>query len=121
MNLKKIVKTIISSSVALVLCLPIFAASNTPYGYEKLKTDTTKKIETIDYKLEKLEKKISSLKGDMKDKMKDSYEEIIVLKDDLKQQLTEAKNATSSEWNSTKMKISKFTDDIDNRVDKAMR
>ncbi len=121
MTITNLIKKTISTSVAAILCLPVFGNSNLNSDYKKLKTTTEKRMQAIDFKLEKLVKRISSLKGNSKKKMNDNYKDLLALKNDLTEKLVQAKDTTADQWTSSKEKIESFADDIELRLEKAMR
>jgi ElaB/YqjD/DUF883 family membrane-anchored ribosome-binding protein len=115
MNFKKL--TVI---MAFLFSGMAFASINMEKEYKELKQTTEKKMEVMDRKLEKLGKKVDSLQGTAKVELKKTYEEMIDMKDELKNRLASAGETSSEMWDDTKDKVEDYADDLESKIDKAI-
>lgn len=112
-------KTLLTSTL-FVLSLSTLASVNVKKEYKELKAATEEKIEVMDKKLEKVGDKVSSLSGDAKEEMKERYEDLLEMKDALKERLADAGDATSNTWEKTKDRVEDYADDLESKIDKAI-
>lgn len=96
------------------------ASSDLRDGYDTLKKSTNKKIALIETKLNKLNTKISRMRGETKGKAIEQYEEFRESKDDLKEQFIDLTEMSSEKWTLAKIKVKELADRLESKVDRAI-
>lgn len=100
--------------------LSVFGASTLKQEYKELKATTNKKINVLDKKLEKMGHKVSKMSGKAKVQMKNQYDELVEMKNELKVRLADAGEATEDSWDNFKDKVEDYADNLESRVDEAI-
>jgi len=113
-------KKILLTGTFFMLSLSTFASTDVKKEYKELKAVTEEKIELMDKKLEKIGDKVSGLTGEAKEEMQEKYNDLLEMKDTLKERLADAGNSTDSTWEKTKDRLEDYADDLESKIDKAI-
>ena len=112
-KLNKVLTFFLSS----MLMFSVHSSVDVNKSYHDLKHQVDKKMQKVDSKLRDIERKTAKLTGQAKIKMKKTYEEMLELRDDLKEELSDAKDVTKEQWYSVKNNIEDLSESLEDKVD----
>jgi hypothetical protein len=111
-------------SLLLTLSFSTLATNTTESDYDKFKIKSSKKLEQMEVKLEKLKKKSVKLSGETKDKLIDEYavlkDKIAKYKDDLAESSKNAGSYTAGKWKKFKNKMDDYGNKIESKLDEML-
>ena len=101
-----------------LLTLTTYAHFDMKKEYSELKQSSQKQMKVIDKKLDKVKYKMSKLTGKAKIQMKDSYQSLLAMREDLEEKIDDGADVTEDKGEAFKDQVEELADNIEAKVEK---
>lgn len=116
----KSIKKFLFLNVLPLTFLSSFAALNLEDEYYKMRIETEERIRVLDHKIERVNDKANWLTDRARERMRNQYNNFVLMRNNLEKKLADARNATEDNWEITKSRIEYYTDILERSIDKVI-